>query len=139
VRRPRGRRTTSRERTFIVLRNLLILLLVCACTTRRADVHVSAASLLTQRYAASRFAAWHVRASAAGADCAVLVVQTSVLLEDRMVEAMHYGAGTYEVFGGGVDGFARMRGFRGVAYRDVAGRVWTYGAVRRGEAERACK
>ena len=46
-----------------------------------------------------------------------------------MVEAMHYGAGAYGVVDGGVQRFCRDRSFRGVAYKDSSGRIWTYGNV----------
>jgi hypothetical protein len=52
-----------------------------------------------------------------------------------MVEAMHYGAGAYDIYDGGVQQFLRERAFRGVAYKDGSGRVWTYGAVTQNEAE----
>jgi hypothetical protein len=98
------------------------------------DIRITAASLFTKRYARSRLSGWHLRASAAGADCAVLFVDVPIVMEDSMIEAMHYGAGAYEVYAGGVQHFYRERTFRGVAYRDASGRVWTYGAVSRGEA-----
>ena len=46
-----------------------------------------------------------------------------------MVEALHYGAGAYGVYDGGVQRFSRDRAFRGVAYKDSSGRIWTYGNV----------
>ena len=99
------------------------------------DVRVRAAGLMTDRYARSRFSGWNIRASAAGADCAVLYVETPIVLEDAMVEALHYGAGAYDVVEGGVQQFSRERTFRGVAYKDGTGRLWTYGAVTASEAE----
>lgn len=98
-------------------------------------VHAAAANLFTQHYAQSRFAAWHVRGNAAGSDCAVLLVNVSIILDDSMVEAMHYGAGTYEAYPGGVRRFARERDFRAVAYRDSSGRYWTYGPLSTTDAE----
>jgi hypothetical protein len=63
-----------------------------------------------------------------------------MVLEDSLVEAMHYGAGAYGVFNGGVHSFYRDRAFRGVAYRDTTQRVWTFGAVTTAEGAqlRAC-
>ena len=94
-----------------------------------------AAKVLTERYAQSRFAPWNVHAAAAGSDCAVLLVQTSVILEPGMVEALHYGAGPYDVVDGGVRQFYPERTFRGVVYKDSTGRVWNYGSVSAREAE----
>lgn len=115
----------------------LITLLSCDSrqATSRTNVHITAATLLTQRYAASPFAAWHIRATAAGNDCSVLVLQTEIILEDSMVEAMHYGAGAYNTFPGGVKQFTTDHAFRGVIYKDVSGRAWPYGAVTEREAE----
>jgi hypothetical protein len=113
-------------------------LLVLACQQKHAVVatslrgggqgndHVAAAQTLTQRYARSRLAEWHVHASAAGSDCSVLFVETGVIMEDSMVEALHYGLGAYDVVDGGVRRFSREHKFRGVAYRDSTGRVWRY-------------
>ena len=120
---------------------LSALLLISGCKTKPPStsftaVHVTAASLFTQRYAQSRLAAWNVRAAAAGDDCDILLVDTSIVLEDTMVEALHYGAGAYGVYDGGVQRFVRDRAFRGVAYRDSTGRIWTYGNVNAREAER---
>jgi hypothetical protein len=127
-----------------VLRSLIIgILLIAGCGMRcnarqssRSDQHVSAAQMLTQRYAASRFNAWHIRATAAGGDCSVLQLQTGIILEDSMIEAMHYGAGTYDTYRGGMQQFLREHAFRGIAYRDVSGRVWIYGKVSPTEAEK---
>jgi hypothetical protein len=100
------------------------------------DLRVGAASLFTRRYSQSRLSGWNVRATAAGGDCGVLLVETSVLMEDSMVEALHYGAGAYGVVDGGVQRFSRDRSFRAVAYKDSSGRVWTYGDVTAGDAEK---
>lgn len=100
-----------------------------------SDVRVASADQFTQRYAQSRLSGWNVRASAAGTDCAVLFVRANIILEDSMIEAMHYGAGAYDIYDGGVQHFYRQRAFRGVAYKDSSGRVWTYGAVDETEAE----
>lgn len=115
------------------------ILAVLSCTPKpaaRENIHVKHADLFTQRYAQSRLARWNVHASAAGRDCAVLFVETSMILEDTMIEAMHYGAGAYDIHEGGVQQFLRERAFRGVAYKDRSGRLWTYGAVTPAEAER---
>ncbi len=96
--------------------------------------HLAAAHDFTDRYAHSRLSAWKIHAGAAGGDCAVLTVDVSIILDESMVEAMHYGAGAYAVYGGGVERFVRDRDFRGVAYRDASGRQWAYGLAP-GEAE----
>ena len=121
-----------------MLRTLFCLVLLAGCSAKEpADHHVNDAKALTQRYAASRFAPWHIRATANGRDCAALVIQTSMLLEDSMVEAMHYGAGSYDTYKGGLKQFTRDHDFRGVAYKDVSGRVWTYDDVSQKEADGA--
>jgi hypothetical protein len=108
-------------------RILLIAMLAAIACGAPANPHAAAARLFTQRYAQSRFRAWHVRATAAGRDCDVLLVETSIVLEDSMIEAMHYD--------GGVQRFCREGSFRGVAYKDSSGRLWTYGGVTAAEAE----
>jgi len=120
------------------IRRLMILALLAAmCDSRRPpdrETHILAANAFTQRYAHSRFASWNVRASARGRDCDVLLVETDMLMEDSMVEAMHYGAGAYGVIEGGVQRFYRERIFRAVAYKDSSGRIWSYGDVTASEA-----
>lgn len=104
------------------------------------EERIAAASLLTRHCAASRLAKWNIRGIAAGADCGVLLVDTSMVLDDSLVEAIHYGTGPYAVVDGGVRQFSR-RSFRGVAYRDRIGRVRAYGNLTQGEAEelRPCR
>lgn len=114
---------------------VILTLLSCKAGAPRSDTHVAAATLLTRRYAASPFAAWHIHATAAGNDCSVLVLQTEIILEDSMIEAMHYGAGAYNTFPGGVKQFTTDHAFRGVIYKDASGRSWPYGAVTEREAE----
>ncbi len=119
----------------------VLILVACArCTKRPAatppDVHVTAARILMQRYAASRFRPWHIRVTAAGSDCRVLLLQADIILEDSMVEAMHYGAGSYDTYEGGVQQFLRTYSFRGASYQDASGHVWTYGNLSASEAER---
>jgi hypothetical protein len=92
-------------------------------------VRMNAASGFTALYRHSRMSEWNVRGTAAGADCGVLLVQTAVIMDDSMVEAMHYGADAYDVYRGGVQKFSRDGAFRGVAYKDSTGHLWTYGAV----------
>ena len=121
-----------------MLRTLLFLALIAGCTQKQPpDHHITDANGVTRTFAASRFASWNIRATANGRDCAALVIQTSMLLEDSMVEAMHYGAGSYDTYKGGLKQFTREHEFRGVAYRDVSGRVWRYDDVSQQEAEGA--
>jgi hypothetical protein len=94
---------------------------------------VRAAEELTRRYARPPFAKWKVRAEAVGPLCNVLFVRTPVIMESSMVDAMHRGAGAYGIDGSGLQRFYLEQTFRGVAYRDGAGRVWTYGAVKESE------
>ena len=120
-----------------------LLLATAACKPRPSaappqvdrSARIRAADELTGLYAHSRMAEWNVRGDAAGPRCGVLLVDVSVVLEDAMVDAMHYGTGPYDVLPGGVDRFYRSHTFRGVAYRDATGRVWPYGAVSQSEAE----
>lgn len=117
---------------------LLFLLMFGSCESNRppsaARERVAEASAFTHRYAQSRLARWDVRARAAGADCSVLLVETAIVLEDSMVEALHYGGGSYDVYRGGVQQFWHDRAFRGVAYRDSTGHLWTFGDVGNAEA-----
>ena len=115
--------------TIRCLMILTLLAAMCESRPRPSSDHVAAANVFTDRYAHSRFAGWKVRASARGRDCDVLLVETDMVMEDSMVEAMHYGAGAYGVVEGGVQRFYRDRAFRGVAYKDSSGRIWAYGNV----------
>jgi hypothetical protein len=111
-------------------------LVIAACESQYADdIHVIAAGTVTKHYSRSRLSKWDVRASAAGTDCTILLVRTSVIMDDGMVESLHYGAGKYDVWEGGLQQFCRERGFRGVVYKDEVERVWTYGAVTSSEGE----
>lgn len=135
-----------------VLRAATLLALIAAaasCESRRpmppppsphAD-RITAASVFTRNYSQSKLARWNVRAEAAGRDCAVLFVRTAVVMDDSMVEALHYGAGAYRVAGCGVAQFSREHSFRGVAYRDPSEKVWTYGNVTGEESQtlRPCR
>jgi hypothetical protein len=114
---------------------LCLILTVCAPHPTPRDAQIAAASTLTARYAASTMAKWNLRGSAAGADCKVLLVETPIVLEDSLVEAIHYGTGAYAVVDGGVRRFTREHAFRGVVYRDHTGRFWTYGDLAQSEAE----
>jgi hypothetical protein len=114
----------------------LLLLGATGCESRpQVDSRLDAAGFFTKRYSRSPLSVWNVRGAVAGADCDVFLVETSVVMNDAMVEALHYGAGAYGVVEGGVQRFYRDRAFRGVAYRDSAGHVWKYGDVTRSEAE----
>lgn len=104
----------------------LTLLLLIACHGS-GDRRITAASALTQQYAQSDFARWNIRATAAGQDCRVLLVETSIVMDEAMVEAMHRGTGPYAVKGRGLQHFSRDSAFRAVVYRDPTGRVWPYG------------
>lgn len=121
------------------MRQLLLIAAIVAgaCTRSDApvrasrDTHLAAADAFTDRYHASALRTWRMRARAAGADCSILVVETPMLLDDTIVEAMHYGTGSYAVDDGGIERFSRERAFRGVVYRDKTHRVWTFGNVTR--------
>ncbi|HEX8617247.1 MAG TPA: hypothetical protein VF911_06655 [Thermoanaerobaculia bacterium] len=114
----------------------LFITFTAACNPdRQNNAYVVAAENFTQRCSKSRLAPWNVRAAAAGADCEILVVQTSIILEDSLVEALHYGTGNYGIYDGGVQNFSRNSEFRAVAYKDSTGAVWTYGATTADEAK----
>jgi hypothetical protein len=110
-------------------------------TRDAATEHVSAARTMTRDCAASRLATWNVRASAAGSDCGILLIETPMILEDSIIEALHYGTDSYRLYAGGVSQFSRERTFRGVAYKDGSGQLWFYGSLSRTEAEslRPCR
>ena len=122
---------------------MCVMATVCAPRQQESprEERIAAASLLTRHCAASRLAKWNLRGIAVGADCSVLLVDTSMVLDDSLVEAIHYGTGPYAVVDGGVRQFTRLRAFRGVAYRDRIGRVRTYGNLTQREAEelRPCR
>jgi hypothetical protein len=125
--------------------NSVIVLIALSCQpgsiirpqSPQKEMRVTAANNLTGVYARSRMSAWKVRAQARGTDCAILFVETPIILEESMVDALHYGAGKYDIYNGGVQQFCRDRSFRGVAYKDGSGRVWAYGALSQHEAETA--
>jgi hypothetical protein len=111
---------------------LTLVILLAACeASAPTTIQAVAARNLAERYAQSRWASWKIQATAAGGDCTVLIVRTSIALDDSMVETLQYGTGArdYDIFKGGVQQFCRDHGFRGVAYRDSAGHLWTYGAM----------
>jgi hypothetical protein len=118
---------------------LMMCVLATVCAPRQPETpreeRIAAASLLTRHCAASRLAKWNIRGVAAGPDCNVLFVDTSMVLDDSLVEAIHYGTGPYAVVEGGVRQFVRMCAFRAVVYRDRIGRVRTYGDLAQTEAE----
>jgi hypothetical protein len=106
----------------------ILSLLLCAVRCD-SNPHVKAADAFTSHYAQSRLAKWNLHAIATGTDCRVLFVETSMLLEDSLIEAVHYGIGAYAVDPGGVRRFCRERDFRGAAYKDRSARIWTFGEV----------
>lgn len=124
-------------RGLIMLRYAILLLLVslAACDSRPNDIRVTHADAFTARYARSRFSGWKIRAEAAGPACDVLRIRTAILIDEMMVETLHYDGGDYDVYEGGVQHFYKERRFRGVVYEDPSGRTWTYGALKPGEAE----
>ena len=70
-------------------RTLLCLVLIAGCTQKQPpDHHITDAKGVTRTFAASRFAGWNIRATANGRDCAALVIQTSMLLEDGRSDAL---------------------------------------------------
>jgi hypothetical protein len=123
---------------------LLATMTIAACESHQpapprvaiADLdHAHSINDFNALYRNSRFSQWNLRASAAGSRCDVLFVRTAVFLDEPMIEALHYGAITYDLYEGGVQQFSRDRAFRGVTYKDPSGRLWAYGAVSVREAE----
>ena len=114
---------------------LILLFALTACETQPDHVHIADASSFTERYAKSRFTDWNIRANAAGTNCEVLLIETSILIDETMVEAVHYDGNDYDVYEGGVQSFYKERGFQGVVYKDPSGQIWTYGNVTMREAE----
>lgn len=98
------------------------------------ELRVASAHKLTS-YAGAKVPAWDVRANASGHDCGILLVELGVNMEDTLVDGLQYGVDPYAVTEGGVQTFSREHSFLAVAYRDAAGRIWTYGPVARTDAE----
>ena len=122
----------------------ILILIIAACESNprpsTGNDRVTAADAWTRHYAHSRLKKWSLRAHAAGGDCNVLFVETPVLLEDSLIEALHYGTGPYAIYEGrGVQHFSRQRAFRGVAYKDRSGHLWTFGKVSASETLNRCR
>jgi hypothetical protein len=117
---------------------LSIVFLALACEPKLPtpeENRMTAANWLTNRYSQSRLSSWNLHAGAIGNGCSVLLIQTSIDLDDTLVESLHYGAGSYDIYPGGVNGYCRARDFAGVAYRDRSARIWAYGAVAKEEVD----
>jgi hypothetical protein len=97
------------------------------------DRYLRDAEFLTARYSL-KLPQWNVRALAAGPRCDVLVLHVGVIMEDSMIEAMHFGTGPYEQVTGSMQRFYHQQGFRGVTYHDKSEKIWTYGDVTEREA-----
>jgi len=127
------------ENDMDIFKSIGLAVWLIACAPREQpsprQERIDAASLFTRRYAASRLAKWTIRGTAASADCSILLVETPLVLDDSLTEAIHYGTGAYAVVDGGVRHFTRERAFRGVAYRDRTGHVRAYGNLLQSEAE----
>lgn len=108
---------------------LFLILCATACEQGPNSVQISSASAFARRYSQSKLSTLNVRASAAGPDCSILLVETGVPLVNTTVEALQYGAGDYDLWDGGVQQFCRERAFSGVVYRDPDGKIWAYGAI----------
>ena len=90
---------------------------------------VHAAVVFNHLYSQTGLAQWKIHARAAGTGCSVLLVETSIIMEDAMVEGLHYGAGAYDAYRGGVEQFLHDRSFRGVVYRDSTKKSWMFGEI----------
>ena len=102
---------------------------------RRAERDtIAEARTLDKKYQQSVLAPWDIHVWAADADCKVLWVQTSVVMTDEMIDAIHYGGGEYGVTPGGFGRFYREHGFRGVIYKDLQANdahTWIVGDLRK--------
>jgi hypothetical protein len=96
---------------------------------------IDAAERLTRIYSKSRYSGWNLKAEAGGADCRILIVRASIVLDISMAEAMHYGSGAYDVYAGGVQQFARNHSFRGVVYTDPTERAFPFETATQQEIE----
>jgi hypothetical protein len=103
-------------------------LALIACNAQPVSREATAADLFTREHRKHR-----LQAAVAGSDCRVLLIATETPFDVELVESIQYGTGDYGAFGG-VEQFARDRGFRAVVYRDPSGGLWTYGATTRDEA-----
>lgn len=110
-----------------LMRSALVLALV-ACNAQPVSREAGAADSFTQQHRKHK-----LQATAAGSDCRVLLIAIETQFDEDLVESIHYGTGDYGAFGG-VEQFARDRGFRAVVYRDPSDGLWTYGATTRDEA-----
>jgi len=104
----------------------LALLVLTNCEFKRPESPVRAA---LEDSLVSSLGQWDVSVHPAGADCDVLSIESGLILDETMVESMHYGTSSWRIHGGSVYRFMREQGYRGVAYRDRTGKTWTYGAV----------
>jgi len=95
-------------------------------------LRIATAKDLTRLYAASELRDWKLKASAAGPDCGVLIVETPVAMERTMIDAMHHAVGSYRISDTSIDELAHERGFRGVLYKEGSGRLWPHGNVGEG-------
>lgn len=130
------------RRMFILLFATLAVVTCGRSTPPVSDnPYVVEAARFTEVFGRSRRAHWNVRARAVGRDCDVLLIETKVILEDSLIDALHYGSGENTILPGGVYRFCRDRAFRGAAYKDRSGRIWAYGEITASEAARmeACR
>lgn len=86
---------------------------------------VLAADELTGRFERVPAAKLNIRADAAGQDCSTLVLHVQTAMDDSVAEALHYGESGYAAYPGGVQAFARARGFKVVIYLDTWDRWWS--------------
>ena len=110
-----------------LIRAAFVLALI-ACNAQPIRRETTAADLFTREHRKHK-----LQATAAGSDCRVLLIAIETQFDEDLVESIHYGTGGYGAFGG-VEQFARDRGFRAVVYRDPSDGLWTYGATTRDEA-----
>ncbi|MDQ3283039.1 MAG: hypothetical protein M3Q69_16690 [Acidobacteriota bacterium] len=107
--------------------------------SRSRAAYVESANTFTDHYGVSQLPAWQLHANAASAatgdTCDVLLVETPMVLDTTVVDALHYGTNQPESIKGGIQKFYRRAVFRGVVYKDSTGRTWTYGNVTEDEAQ----
>lgn len=91
-----------------------------------------AAHAVTRRYAAApHFKRFNIHASAIDAKApagqtTLLVVVAGLRLDDSLVDKLHNGFGSFEVFEGGIMGYAKSHAFGSVMYTDCSRRAWAF-------------
>lgn len=84
---------------------------------------ILAADELTGMFHVHPLDEYRITAYASGQDCTTLLLTSTIVLDDNMVEDLHFGGGV-PAYRNGVMGFALARGFSRVKYVDTWGKTW---------------